>query len=279
MPGSEPSIEESSTGIAPEGLWLEPRLRARGVPHGLTLAALGDMKRPARRAEALAAAGRPGLLPCTLLQRHGIRVHEARVGGDYALASGAARLEGDGWVCAAPGLFTAIYVADCLPLFVWDDRDLSVVGVFHAGWRGLAAGMPRAAVGAFERLGVGPERLSAAVGPHAGACCYKVGPELREHFRPSSFRAGGKNLLPAPAAGPSAAGTSRKENDLRLDLGAEAREQFSEAGVDASRVSVSEECTICGRGYHSFRRDKQDLRMMAFIAIPAAPSAGGPSCS
>lgn len=256
MPESEPSVEESSTGTVPEGLWLEPRLSARGVPHGLTLAALGDMKRPARRGEALAAAGHPGLLPCTLLQRHGIRVHEARPGGDYALASGAARLEGDGWVCAAPGLFTAVYVADCLPLFVWDDRDLSVVGVFHAGWRGLAAGMPRAAVGAFERLGVGPERLRAAVGPHAGACCYRVGPELREHFRPSSFRAEGKNLF--------------------LDLGSEAREQFAEAGVDASRVSVSEECTICGRGYHSFRRDKQDLRMMAFIAIP---SRGGASCS
>ena len=54
----------------------------------------------------------------------------------------------------------------------------------HAGWRGLAAGVPLAAVaGAQEQaLGAAARTCLSAIGPSIGACCYEVGADVREAF-------------------------------------------------------------------------------------------------
>jgi len=216
------------------GFYRESRLEALGIPHGVTTRIFGNMKRPEVRAAALAKAGLAGRRARTLKQLHGTVVLEAR-------SDDATIPEGDGWIVADPGSVACVYAADCLPIFLWEKHG-SVVGAFHAGWRGLAAGMIDAAVKAFSRHRVGPERLCAAVGPHIGACCYKVGTEVAGRFR--------KDIL-------------HGEN---LDLGEEARLQLGEAGVVP--VAVSDACTSCrNEELFSFRREKMDQRMMAFIAL------------
>lgn len=235
MPVSEAVAAWAITG----GLYGEPRLSALGISHGVTTRALGDMKYPENQRRALEAAGLPGKMPSFLKQEHGTKILDI-----CAPAPGGAGLRpGDGWLCALPGPVPAIYAADCLPLFVWD-KEKKAVGVFHAGWRGLAAGMPGAAVRAFRRCGLSPERLEAAVGPHVGACCYRVGPEVAAKFREEVRR------------------------DGRLDLGREAVLQFVESGIPEERVSASDACTSCRREeFFSYRRDKNDGRMMAFVAL------------
>ena len=65
----------------------------------------------------------------------------------------------------------AIRVADCVPVAFLGDR---CVGVAHAGWRGLRAGILERTVEAMKRLdGITP--VIAVVGPHIGACCYEFG--------------------------------------------------------------------------------------------------------
>jgi len=177
-------------------------------------------------------------------------------------AKGTAReedgLRADGWVSTVRGLPVAVYVADCPPVFLWD-RELEAVAVIHAGWKGLAAGVLRAAVEAFRAIGVPARRLSAAIGPHAGPCCYRVGPELRKYFRAESF-----------IDGPGAAGAGREENVLRLDLGAEAQARLVEAGLEPGSVRICADCTICGpEHFFSYRRDKMDRRILAFLARPS----------
>jgi len=108
------------------------------------------MKVPANMEEALSRAGLARKTPLLLKQKHGMIIHRA--------APGQKRLEGDGWVSDVSGLPVAVYSADCIPLLVWD-RDLKAVGAFHAGWRGLAAGMVEAAV---ERHGAAINETIAA---------------------------------------------------------------------------------------------------------------------
>ncbi|MFH1723210.1 MAG: polyphenol oxidase family protein [Elusimicrobiota bacterium] len=164
----------------------------------------------------------------------------------------------DGIISVAPGPSVGVFVADCLPVLLWDDTGRAV-GAVHAGWRGLAAGVLQAAVDSFDGIGVAPGSLRAAVGPHIGPCCYRVGPELRPLFRTGSF----------------STGSFSESGGLRLDLGAEARSRLIEAGVSAGCVAVSEDCTACREeDFFSFRRDKIRRSMLALIA-PVGTRPGG----
>ena len=69
-------------------------------------------------------------------------------------------------------------VADCMPVF-FADEDASVVGVAHAGWRGLAAGVLDATI---DAMGVAPEKLVAWLGPAIGPRVYEVGEDVHAAF-------------------------------------------------------------------------------------------------
>ena len=72
--------------------------------------------------------------------------------------------------------------ADCVPLLIVDPTTRAVCAA-HAGWRGLAAGVPLAAVQALKKnFGSRSADLFVAIGPSIGACCYEVGRDVREAF-------------------------------------------------------------------------------------------------
>lgn len=199
------------------------------------------MKDPAAREKAC-----PGVR--VQKQVHGVAVREAA-----GRPSDGEPPSGDGWVVREDGPVAGVYVADCQPLFLWE-AGARVVGVFHSGWRGTADGMPGEAVRAMERIGARAERLSAAVGPHVGPCCYRVGPELRRRFRPGRLE--------------------ERDGGLFLDLGSETRDQLIEAGVPAEEISVSKDCTACrAEDFFSFRRDKISRAMLAYIGPSRARTA------
>ena len=224
--------------IEKDGLLREPRLAALGLRHGFTTRRSGNMKDVSRRREA---AERLGLTePLTLKQVHGTTIHEA--------SKENAGLEGDGWLLTKRGVTVGVYAADCVPLFLWSD-DGKAAGVFHAGWRGTAKGMAKAAVAAFgERLGIKAGKLSAATGPHIGACCYKVGVELEKEF--------------------PAASLVRRDGALYLDLAFETRRQLLEAGLAPEKIGAPAPCTASNPDdYFSFRRDKADARLLALLSL------------
>jgi hypothetical protein len=242
MPLSETTLAGGWTEI--DRVLSNDRLRASlGLRHGFTTRRMGSMKDAENRKAAARAVGAPEAL--TLKQVHGTEILDA--------APENAGRPGDGWLVSRPGVCAAVYTADCVPLFMWSD-DGKAAGVFHAGWRGAAKGMAKAAVAAFrDRLGVPAARLHAAAGPHAGACCYKVGPELEKEFPASSF--------------------VRRGETLYLDLAAETLRQLIEAGVPEANACACAPCTISNPDdYFSFRRDKQDARMLALMSLERRPS-------
>ena len=110
--------------------------------------------------------------------------------------------EGDASVTSCPEAGLAVLTADCAPVALSSEE--GVVGIVHAGWRGLLAGVVEAAAEAMERLGA--SRLFAAVGPCIWPHAYQFSlaelDVLARHFGPvvRATTASGEPALDLPAA-------------------------------------------------------------------------------
>ena len=109
-----------------------------------------------------------------LKQVHGAAVVEARGGdsGEVAVAGVA-----DAIVTTERGLVVAVVTADCVPI-VLADLEAGVLAAAHAGWRGTAARVAEAALGALEARGGSAARAWALFGPSISRDRYEVGPEV-----------------------------------------------------------------------------------------------------
>jgi polyphenol oxidase len=154
----------------------------------------------------------------------------------------------DAAVAFEPGRVCAVMTADCLPV-VLADRAGSCIGVAHAGWRGLAAGVLEATVAA---LGVPPSQLMAWLGPALSQSAFEVGPEVREAFLERDAEAG----------------RAFERNDAgryQADLYRLARLALGRAGV--GDISGGDHCTHGeATRFYSYRRDDGRTGRMATLA-------------
>ena len=111
----------------------------------------------------------------TLRQVHGSSIVEAGGPGDHG--------EGDGLWTSRPELPIAVFTADCFGVVIHAD---DAVGVAHAGWRGVEAGVVQSTISSMEAAGHEPRR--AEVGPGIGPCCFEVGPDVANRFESSLAR-------------------------------------------------------------------------------------------
>jgi polyphenol oxidase len=122
--------------------------------------------------------------PVWLQQVHGITVANADMAGCLPQADACIARHRDA-VCV-------VMTADCLPVLLCDKQG-SVVGVAHAGWKGLAAGVIEATVRAMD---IAPQNLMAWLGPAISQQAFEVGDEVRAMFvdadlqASSAFKAG-----------------------------------------------------------------------------------------
>jgi len=180
--------------------------------------------------------------PRWLRQVHGIAVHDA----DALVAD--VDPEADASVTHRAGRVLAILTADCMPVFLCAD-DGTAVGIAHAGWRGLAAGVIEATI---ARLGVAPASLVACLGPAIGARSYEVGDDVRAAFVEADADA-------AAAFEPTRAG------HWRCDLYALARARLARAGV--TRVAGGGFDTFADARFYSYRRDRETGRFASLVWI------------
>jgi purine-nucleoside/S-methyl-5'-thioadenosine phosphorylase / adenosine deaminase len=162
-----------------------------------------------------------------------------------------------------PSTAIAIQSADCVPLLI-ADRRTGAVAAAHAGWRGLAIGVPRAAVEALvSDFGSRTVDLVVAAGPSIGACCYEVGSAVLDRFERAGWppSAIGRWFFDRPRAtvrNPSMAGlpAEPRPDHWYFDSGRATLDQLEAAGVPADQMFAAELCT----GSHpavlcSYRRD------------------------
>jgi YfiH family protein len=75
----------------------------------------------------------------------------------------------------------AILTADCLPIVIANHSG-TVLGVVHAGWRGLALGVLEATLGVMRQANPSMQSWSAWVGPGIGAQTFQVGQDVYDTF-------------------------------------------------------------------------------------------------
>jgi hypothetical protein len=184
----------------------------------------------ARRADAL-----------TLRQVHSRRV----LWTDEVAGSGG---EGDGLLTAAAGVLPAVTVADCMPIYLFA-AGTPLRGILHSGWKGT--GIAEEAFRRIpERFDLSPANITVVLGPSIGPCCYRVDEERAAEFA----RRWGADAV------------RRHGGDPYLDLPAANCRLLQELGV--RDVRAAGECTVCGEGYGSFRREGpgEFTHMLAMIA-------------
>lgn len=174
-------------------------------------------------------------------QVHGsaVGVHEGRVEG-FVLKDGL-----DGHVCTTAGVLLAVTVADCVPVYLAHPAS-GAVGLVHAGWRGVAAGVLEHGI---ERLCRVADASARDIIIHCGVSicgsCYEVGPEVYERVTGVSV------------AGPTGL-------DLRTNLVDRA------AALGVARATSSSWCTAHDRDRFYSHRASQGAagRMAAYIGRP-----------
>jgi YfiH family protein len=170
-----------------------------------------------------------------LHQVHGAAVHVVRAPG------GVQGREGDALVTAVPGVALAVFTADCAPVAMASPE--GVVGLVHAGWRGLDAGVIDAAAAAMR--GLGATRLEAALGPCIRAECYEFGAAELDRLAARWGTPAGRPALDLPAA-------------VAVALERCGAELVDDAGV----------CTACSDGWFSHRA-RGDLGRQATLLVAA----------
>lgn len=168
----------------------------------------------------------------------------------FADSSNDSHLKGvDGLITNRSFIPLAIFIADCLPLFIVDFAN-HAVGILHSGWRGLSLKIIER--GLFMMRNFYNTRIEdclIGIGPYIKPCCYVVGKEVMDKFDKSD-------------------GEKISSHLWRLDLGKVSKRQLIELGIKRENISMCNMCTFHQADYFfSYRREKEQNRMMALIML------------
>jgi YfiH family protein len=201
-----------------------------------------------------AAVGCAGLGRCWVTQVHGADVCDIHPG--CAFENG---VRADALVSDDPTRVLSVKYADCVPLLL-ASADGRAVAAVHAGWRGLVAGVIRAAVSRLEQTAGAPaSSFVAAIGPCIGFDAFEVGPEVIAAFTERMGR-----------AAPIRAGRADKGH---VDLRQAALIELQSAGLSLDRIDTTDRCTFAHpEEFFSHRRDGNATGRMAAIISPAGQS-------
>ncbi len=111
----------------------------------------------------------------------------------------------DGVVSFTRGAVCAVLVADCLPVFI-AGRDGKRVGLAHAGWRGLAAGVIEATIANLDCDPNAARRLAWAIDRSTGLRSRRRCPQCHHRRRPGSIGAFPHGPCGSILRGPAGAG-------------------------------------------------------------------------
>ncbi|MEJ7667853.1 MAG: peptidoglycan editing factor PgeF [Casimicrobiaceae bacterium] len=187
--------------------------------------------------------------PVWLAQRHEADI--AQIDASNAIAMVASPPAVDAAVTREPNIVLCVRTADCLPV-MFADRAGTTIGIDHAGWRGLAAGILEATV---ATLRCAPTEIVAWLGPAIGPCSFEVGRDVYDAFC---------------AADADVARYFRSNGDSKwfADLYGIARTRLARLGV--RRVTGGDYCTMLEAArFFSYRRERDTGRMATLIWIEA----------
>ena len=171
-----------------------------------------------------------------------MRITDADSGKGYFKSTD---FECDGFVTSEKNVAPSVKTADCVPILLsGEDGDGNVIAVsaLHAGWRGTAKNI--VSIGVFElfKLGITPENIFAAIGPHISANCFETDLDCRDSII-SQLGASFERFI------------EPRKNKFHVDLGKINRQLLLSVGIPESNIDLSDACTFAfSELFYSHRR-------------------------
>lgn len=165
--------------------------------------------------------------------------------------------EVDGLVTDKKDVFLAAFTADCMPVMLYD-RKSEIVGIAHAGYKGLLAGIIDSVCEHMKKLGSDPKNIEVTIGPSIKECCYTVDSDRSRRFirqfghEESIIRYNGDRIF--------------------LNLQEVCAINLMRNGLYKESIAASRVCTSCNMDeYFSYRQDSKETfgHMVSVIGMSA----------
>jgi len=149
----------------------------------------------------------------------------------------------DALVTVIKGTYLSITNADCFPIFFFDPIG-EVVGLAHAGWKGITTNIIPITIGKMTVAGSDIENLRVIIGPGICHDCFEFGlKDAKSNFGKYYDR----KYMPAVM-----------EGKVCVSLRGIIVDQLIRIGVKSHRINISESCTHCdSERFFSARRDRK----------------------
>lgn len=181
-------------------------------------------------------------------------------------------LQGDGIITKNTNLIPTVTVADCMPIFIYEQNS-KVFGIVHSGWKGTGIVVDAINL-ACKNYNSKPENFCVILGPHIRNCCYIV-TEERADFFAKNFGDDCVELL-----------ENKDEffhektflcnwnygNGKLFKLSLEKANLFAlkKIGVKSENINIIKECTCCNEKFGSNRRETAFSNKQDAFTVQAA---------
>lgn len=158
-------------------------------------------------------------------------------------------MEYDALITNSPNRFLGILTADCIPIFVVDQKK-KVIAAIHAGRQGTALHITTKVLERMEEeFACSPDDLLIALGPSIGFCCYEIDEKV---------------FLPEWEPYSMAIDDGKWMVDLaRINIASMEKE-----GIKEEQIFWIDLCTSCHQDlFFSYRKARQTGRQLSFIGI------------
>jgi len=174
-------------------------------------------------------------------QIHGDKIAEVETGMKNKILPGF-----DGGVTKEKRILLAIFIADCFPILAFDPIN-EVIGLAHAGWRGVKSGIVENLVRRMEKMGSVSKNIIVGIGPGICGKCYAIREDVALKFNQRFLE--------------------RKGGKIFLNLEGAICDQLIKSGIKEENIELSKTCVFENRNYFSVRREQNTGRMAAVIGI------------
>lgn len=154
-------------------------------------------------------------------------------------AAGTTIVGADGLMTNTTNLFLSATAADCFLVYFYDPV-ARVVGIVHAGWRGLLAGVVRSMVQTMiSNFRIDARNVLVGIGPGIRECHFEISPDDKIKYNAySDF-------------------VLRRNDKIFVDLPGIIKTQLQEYMIPKEYIEDNGACTFCEeKEYFSYRRDK-----------------------
>jgi hypothetical protein len=166
---------------------------------------------------------------------------------------GSIRLSVDALISKDPKHILAVYASDCIPILLYDPEN-QVIGVIHAGYRGLSKGIVENVINVLKmNFNSDISKVIIGFSPFIRNCCYEIKDDLFGLIEDSKWQS---YMM-------SSAGK------FSLDLEAIVRDKLLNLGITPEKIEDMGMCTACRSDtFFSFRkRQPEDERGSCCVSL------------